>query len=236
MPLYRIIDSILLYQESRNIQGDFLEIGVLHGATSGYLSLSLDSRARLFLIDPFQNLEEVAGKIAAFADVDSTRILCLAEDSRVVYKMRSIFLDGFLPRLQIVHIDGEHSYDAVLSDMKLAESYIMDGGLIILDDIFNVASACCTHALFDSIAMMPSLHIACIGFNKAFVCDSRFLEAYRSLFLGFPVTFERDYGLYIRACLNDWSRERGYVSIHEIDRGEPKFQAINRVADDYSLL
>jgi predicted O-methyltransferase YrrM len=233
---YRLIDAIFSYQQAHNIQGDMMEIGVLTGATSGYLSLFLAKESRLILIDPYQNLDRAGKSIAEFSGIDSTRILCFSEDSRLVYRMKSFFLDGFLPRLQVVHVDGEHSFDAVVNDIHLAESYLVNGGVVILDDIFNVASACCTHALFDTIKTMPSLHIACIGFNKAFLCNSEHLGAYRKMFLSLPGTLAQQHGLHIRACLNDWSQERGYISIHEINENEPRYQAINRLVDDFDSL
>lgn len=234
--LYVIIDSIFKFQKERRIHGDLMEIGVLHGATSGYLSLFLERHARLILIDPYQDLQKVAASIIDFSGIESTCIFCLPEDSRRVYKLRSLFLDSLLLGCQIVHIDGEHSYDAVVNDIRLAELYLLEGGLIIVDDIFNVASACCTHALFDAIAAIPNLHIACIGLNKAFVCDSRYLDAYRSFFLRLPEELSSTSNVYIRACLNDWSRERGYISIHEIQKGDPKYQGINKVTDDLNSL
>ena len=234
--VYRLIDAICSYQQAHDIQGDMMEIGVLSGATSGYLSLFLAKESRLFLIDPYQDLDRVATSIAGFSGVDRSRILCFSEDSRLVYRMKTFFLDGFMPQFQVVHVDGEHSFDAVVNDIHLAEVYLVRGGVVILDDIFNVASACCTHALFETIRNMPSLHIACIGFNKAFLCDSQHLGAYRKLFLSLPVNLARRHGLHIRACLNDWSQERGYVSIHEINENEPPYQAINRLVDDFGSL
>jgi predicted O-methyltransferase YrrM len=232
--LYEILWLLMALQSENDIRGDLMEIGVLTGATSAFLAQTFSDSERLFLVDPYQDLQAVASSISDFSKVSTDRIYNIPEKSQTVFRRRAFFLDHYLPILRAIHIDGEHSYDAVINDIHLADSYLEEGGIVILDDVFNVASACCTQALFRLIDEIKTLHIVCIGLNKAFLCRSRYLGFYRSFFMSLPATLAQRADLYLRICMNDWSFERGYVSMHEIQLGEPCYQVINHYYTDLS--
>jgi predicted O-methyltransferase YrrM len=228
--VWHTFDQLLGLQLLVEVTGDILEIGILRGATISFLATSLQENERAFLIDPYANMGEVKNLIANFCQIDLERILSFQNDSQYVAKRHAHILGNYYPSFKFVHIDGEHSYDAVFSDIALAFKYLADGGLIVLDDIFNVASACCTHAMFDYLKHNPNLHCVAIGFNKAYLCESKALTMYREFFLNLPVLLEEEAGLHIRLCFNSWAYERSYLTFHSVTQGDPKYQAINKLA------
>ncbi|PHV62800.1 class I SAM-dependent methyltransferase [Cyanobacterium aponinum] len=131
--IYHTFDQLLGLQLITGITGDILEIGVLQGATIAFLATSLAEKERAFLIDPYQNLNHIKDVIATFAQVNLEQMLCFPFDSKIMAKRHAHFLGNHYPSFRFIHIDGEHSYDAVYSDINLAYKYLGEGGLIVLD-------------------------------------------------------------------------------------------------------
>ncbi|WP_107806247.1 class I SAM-dependent methyltransferase [Nodularia spumigena] len=229
LEVWNIFDQILGLQLLMEICGDVLEIGVLQGATISFLAKSLQENERAFLIDPYQNLESIKQLVSSFAEVSTEQIFTLQLDSLLIAKRHAHLLGRYNPSFRFIHIDGEHSYDAVYSDIELSYKYLAPGGIIVLDDIFNIASACCTHAMFDYLKINPNLHCVAIGCNKAFLCTSKDISTYRNFFLNLPNLLAEVADLHIRLCFNSWSYERSYVTFHSINKDEPKYQVINKI-------
>lgn len=117
-----------------------LEIGVWEGSFSKQLLEAVRPK-RLFLVDPWkhdprypdrrygkagaeameQRYREV---LARFAKVKSVSVL--REESENVWDE--------LPRLDWAYIDGNHSFEYVLADLKGAHRQLVPGGLIVGDD------------------------------------------------------------------------------------------------------
>lgn len=222
-------EQLLGLQRAKGIKGDVLEIGVLHGATISFLTASLQDQERAFLIDSYQDVSQIKSIVSGFTGISMERLISFQLDSKFVGKHHAYVLSGYQPGFRFIHIDGEHSYDAVYSDIDLSYKYLAEAGLIVLDDIFNMASACCTHAMFDYLKNNPNLHCVAMGFNKAYLCESKYLGMYRKFFLHLPELLESRADLHIRLCFNSQAHERSYVTFHGVDRHEPKYQVIGKV-------
>ncbi|BAY26003.1 hypothetical protein NIES2100_58130 [Calothrix sp. NIES-2100] len=223
-----IFEQILGLQKLLEIQGDILEIGVLEGATSALLATSLEEKERLFLIDPYQDPNTICPTIAKFSGIENEQLVYFQMDSILISKRHSKFLEPHSPLFRLIHIDGEHSYDAVYSDIGLSTLYLSNSGLIVLDDIFNINSACCTHAMFDYLKSNPNLHCVAMGFGKAYLCESRYINAYRKFFINLPETLAMIAGLNVRVSFNSWAYERSYITLSAIESHEAKYQIINQ--------
>jgi predicted O-methyltransferase YrrM len=223
-----ILEALLNFQARTQVQGDILEIGVFRAGTASLLAKFLAKSERLFLIDPFQDIQKNAETIVSFSGIDQDRLLFVRADSQVVNKQREHKLAPLNPRFRMVHIDGEHSYDAVMSDLDLATRFLAPGGIVVLDDIFNINSACCTQALFDYLASSKRLQCIALGFNKAYLCESRYLGRYHRLFTELPEGLQSTHGAHIRLCFNSWSGERTYVSMSRCEPGDAKYQIIGQ--------
>lgn len=227
-PSIHVFARLLELQQKLGVAGDMLEVGVFRAGTASLLAAALKPQERLFLIDPFQNAAVNRQTIERFSGAKPEQLVFHALDSMAVNKWRERVLSGDVPLVRFAHIDGEHSYDAVYSDLQLAQRYLTGGGLIVLDDIFNMNSACCTHAMFDYLRDQPLVQCVALGFRKAYLCESRHVAAYRKFFVALPELLQRTANLHVRLSFNSWAHERSYVTFDECEPNAPHYQIIGR--------
>lgn len=82
-------------------------------------------------------------------------------------------------KFNCIHIDGEHTEKAVLRDFQFSASLLLDDGIIIVDDFFDLRFPGVTYATF---ALMKALNfsIFLISERKAYLCKSQFHQMYYS--------------------------------------------------------
>jgi predicted O-methyltransferase YrrM len=209
-------------------RGDMMETGVFRAGTASLLASFLKPEERIFLVDPYQNVENNRRTILGFSGVTNAQLHFHTLDSVRANKRREQVFGAAGPDLRLVHIDGEHSYDAVFSDLDMATHFLAPGGLIVLDDIFALDSACCTHAMFDYLRQNPTVHCVAMGYRKAYLCESRHLLKYRRFFLNLPELASTVLGANVRVCFNDFGLERGYLTFSDCRKGEPRYQVIGK--------
>lgn len=139
------LQAVGLFQEKNEIAGDICEIGIHHGK----LFLALENTARpgeaCIAIDLFENQAHNVdrsgrGDFETFLDnvrkhaTDPSRVVVKSFDSTSV-ESRRFFADRSPVRL--FSVDGGHTIQHVMSDLRLAESVLADGGVIFVDDYFN---------------------------------------------------------------------------------------------------
>jgi hypothetical protein len=227
-PSIHLFAQICEHQKHLGIRGDMLEIGVFRAGTASLLAACLRPEERIFLIDPYQNEAANRQTIEQFAGVKPAQLSFHVLDSIAVNKWRERVLSPHTPIVRFAHIDGEHSYDGVYSDLDLARRYLAGGGLIVLDDIFNMNSACCTHAMFDYLRDQPLVHCVAMGFRKAYLCESRHLAMYRKFFLRVPELLSQSADLHVRLSFNSWGHERSYLTFDTCQPEEPHYQIIGK--------
>jgi predicted O-methyltransferase YrrM len=226
-PTMQLFAQLLDYQTQLNIAGDMMEVGVFRAGTASLMAAKLQPEERLLLIDPTQDEARNRATIERFAKVRPEQLSFFVQDSVAVNKWREQILSPMTPLVRFAHIDGEHSYDAVYSDLELARRYLTGGGLLVLDDIFNMNSACCTHALFDYLRDQPLVQCVAMGFRKAYLCESRHLQVYRCFFMEAPALLAR-HGIHARLSFNGWGYERSYLTFDYCEANAPHYQTINR--------
>lgn len=159
-----------------------LEIGVFKGK---YLSL-LYQRARrtaqpVLGIDTFQwsSLDEVSSTFnRVFGTIDHLSLV--AADSTKMEPARVIqMLGGRQP--SFISIDGDHSANAVRSDLTLSKKVLSQGGIIALDDVLNPKAIGVSEGFYRfSFAegedrLRPFAYCA----NKLFCAERRYHDAYK---------------------------------------------------------
>jgi len=227
VPSMHLFAQLLEFQIQLKIAGDALEIGVFRAGTAALLAAKLRPEERMFLIDPTQDEARNRATIEGFAKVRPEQLSFHVHDSLAVNKWREQMLTPLTPLVRFAHIDGEHSYDAVYSDLELARRYLTGGGLLVLDDIFNMNSACCTHALFDYLRNQPLVQCVAMGFHKAYLCESRHVPIYRRFFMEAPVLLSRA-GIHARLSFNGWGYERSYLTLETCEPNAPHYQTIGK--------
>lgn len=175
-----IWDVLLELQERSGITGALGEIGVWRGKSALLLALHATREERLYLAD-ICDLRDVRTLLERFVTPGQIRVL----------EGRSSRLPGRLSEIPDVrgfrwfHVDGEHSGEAVVNDLRVANLLLQDEGIVCLDDFFHAMYPQVTAAAFEFLAThRHDLTLFLCGFNKGFLCRPtaapRYLEAIRS--------------------------------------------------------
>lgn len=185
LDIIRALDSA---QHGKDISGSVAEIGVHHGKFFIGLHLLLCEKHRSLAIDVFadQHLNVDRSGLGDREAFLSNINRWASADGLVIHQGDSTALDsravlGLLGSpARLFSVDGGHTEQIVLSDMKLAEASIVPGGIVIADDVFNqqwpgVAVGTLRY-LQDGSALAPFA----IGFNKVFFAHPEYVDIYRS--------------------------------------------------------
>jgi predicted SAM-dependent methyltransferase len=148
-------------QQSLEVKGHICEIGVHHGRF--FIALSLLGRfgERSLAIDVFEEQEknvDLSGKgnrDIFLSNVEkwlgSKSEACIITSDSLDVAPENILRELGGP-IRLFSIDGSHTRDHTLNDMRLAEETIVPGGLVILDDFFNPAWPGVAEALFSYLS------------------------------------------------------------------------------------
>jgi len=130
-----IWDTLLSYQEASNNIGNILEIGVFQGKSAGMLALHRQGEETCVFVDPAP-LHEVRQRIEQA--VPGAKCEYMQEMSQ--FLPRHSFVRDAARDFRWIHIDGEHSAQAVSNDLALAEMLLSDRGILVLDDSTSAAT------------------------------------------------------------------------------------------------
>ena len=75
-------------------------------------------------------------------------------------------------------IDGGHTKIHTLNDLKIAEKYVADGGIVILDDILHPHWLGVMDGLIQYLTDFPTLVPFAVGHNKMFLCKYSYHQKY----------------------------------------------------------
>jgi len=148
-----------------------LEVGTWKGGWA--LSMAENDRSRkLICIDPYPNYSEMKDEFLRIADMRAPGQILLYPSMSSIENFKSLKLD-------VIHIDGEHSQEATYSDISEALPRLVDTGLIIIDDVFYHdfpgVSAAAFKAL-EEFKLSPFL----FSEKKLYACYPTFYEVYYS--------------------------------------------------------
>lgn len=137
------LSGLEVVQRSAGPDGDVCEIGIHHGRSFLCLALGLPGNQRAIAIDLFPDpAENVDGRDKrALFERNLARHGARLESVEVI-RTSSLELErlGFLlpgRRFRIFSVDGGHTTEITLNDLVVAERTILDGGLVVLDDVLN---------------------------------------------------------------------------------------------------
>jgi predicted O-methyltransferase YrrM len=133
-PLQKRTEILRLLEVVREFQPTTLcEIGAAGGGTTFLLAQAAAQSAQIITLD----LEFTPARKAAVSSFASAgqKIICLQEDSHsqeTVRKLRECLAGE---SLDLLYIDGDHSYEGVRADFNLYSPLVRPGGIIIFHDI-----------------------------------------------------------------------------------------------------
>jgi len=188
-PLSARVLAFLLAEQSRiGVRGSVGEIGVHHGKLFllAYLATRTDERA--FAVDVFDMQEfnlDHSGKgdrERFLANVQrhagsTDGLVVITADSLKLTPQRLLDEAG---RARFISVDGGHTEDCALNDLRLAEGCLAEGGIILLDDYFNhhwpdVSVGAARHFLSADARTKPFL----VTPNKVFFAEPRYHGLYQ---------------------------------------------------------
>ena len=157
----KIIASLLSSQRDNSISGNLCEIGVHHGRLFFILALARQAGERALAVDLFEDDEinfpsrwHRGRDRALLANANRLGVPLRAEE---MLKTSSLVIDAAdLVRcaggpIRFFSIDGGHDYQHVTHDLQLAERTLSDGGIIAVDDFFNLDWPEVTFAAYDFV-------------------------------------------------------------------------------------
>ena len=156
-----LFDAIDAAQRDAGITGDILEIGCYQGASAILLGYMRRGAERVVVCDIFD------GATHGPEDEDE-RHRFYQDLSRASFESNYLQFHGQLPdvvagpsaalaelglgkRFRIIHIDGSHAYDAVRSDLLLSKELLMEGGVVVFDDIVSRHTPGVTAAVWEGV-------------------------------------------------------------------------------------
>ncbi|WP_322015541.1 class I SAM-dependent methyltransferase [Paraburkholderia sp. J12] len=156
LPSSAYISAALAQFQARNdYRGNIAEIGVYHGKYLAGLATSIRPGEKVIAVDLFEDQdqnEDVGGYSEAgfeaplraltqdvFAEVMST-YAPHAELLTIKRSSLNVTADELMPdgqRVRFFSVDGGHTHDVFLNDLRLAETTLAPYGIVSIDDILN---------------------------------------------------------------------------------------------------
>lgn len=173
-----IWDTLLCHQQARCIQGNILEIGVFKGRSASILCQHKRPDEELWLVDFSDFLDEAIHNTVA---IQPTGVRYIKAKSSELW--RNADLAKLRRSFRWLHIDGEHTGNAVANDLTLAAELLSDDGMICVDDFFSPSYPQITAAVFSYIDRHPfELQMLLCGENKAYLARPTSAAVYTDMF------------------------------------------------------
>lgn len=214
----RVVRVLSERQRKYSVEGHVVEIGVHHGKLFIPLQLVSSAEAKSLAIDVFDdqdlNVDQSGhGNHGRFMQNvarwgrPKTLVVRQADSTTVTPAQIAEDTGG---RIQLFSVDGGHTREIVRSDMALAASSIIRGGVIIADDVFNDQWPGVIQGTLDFLDSTDEVVPFAIGFNKVFFTTSEFAPRY------------------IEALESSAVSERGWDSKHGVFAGHSVFIMFRR--------
>lgn len=175
-------------QRARRVGGAVAEIGVHHGRLFIGLSLLQEPGEKSVAIDLFgdQALNIDNSGRGDYDRFENNVKLWSSMDDVVIQQGDSTKLTPDVLRdkaggpVRFFSVDGGHTAEIVYSDMRLAEATLVDGGVVIADDIFNQQWPGVAVGTLKYLADGAKLAPFAIGFNKVFFAQPDYCDYFRA--------------------------------------------------------
>lgn len=194
----QVFDTVdVLNDAPINKGGGCLEIGIHHGKLYILLNQVIDPGEKSFAVDIFeaQNLNidhSGAGSLHTFKtnlekyDAHRGRNTHIIVGDSTDPGLRLEEVIG-VASMRFISIDGGHTVEHTVSDLKLAERLVKNEGVVILDDILNYHWLGVIEGAGRFLDTYPTLVPFAIGHNKLYLCKLSYQGFYLQLFSRMPM-------------------------------------------------
>jgi hypothetical protein len=191
------VEALTLHQHEIGLFGAVGEIGVHHGMFSIAIAAPSYTSEPFVAVDLFEDGQDknvdssgqgdsgsFLHNLRKYANLSPNDVAMVKGDSSSLKK--AAFSRLGLPQFRFLSVDGGHSLDVTLHDLMLASCLIMDGGIVVLDDLFSSGFVGVIQAatLFShgQTRLQPFLY----GQNKMYLTTSSHIQAYVSHLKSLP--------------------------------------------------
>lgn len=164
---------LLTQQNNSQISGNFLELGVYHGRSSHLAAQFLSNDEICILVD-INDISEVSRRMGKYRQDP----IIIQSPSHLINKSKTT---AYHNSCRLIHIDGDHSGHAVITDLNISLDYIGQRGIICIDDYYSARYPQITAATYKWMDLHPDYRMIMCGFNKAYLVHVRDYDLYDSL-------------------------------------------------------
>ncbi|MFZ0850259.1 MAG: class I SAM-dependent methyltransferase [Hyphomicrobiaceae bacterium] len=161
----KICGHLLRRQSEFGIRGSVAEIGTFEGRFFIALGLAVGEGEHAYGFDLFAwPGSEVLERLLANADaygLARDRFTPLSFDTGKLTAQEFSNLTGGAP-LRFIHIDGDHSPQALTQDLRLAQQSLHPHGLICIDDMLHPAFPFLVVVVHDHLKRNPEMRLICV--------------------------------------------------------------------------
>ena len=173
-----ICGHLMRRQSEMGIRGSVAEIGTFEGRFFIGLGLALCEGEHAYGFDLFDwPGSQVLERLLANADAHGLardRFTPRSFDTGKLTEAEFSKLTGAAP-LRFIHIDGDHSLEALTQDIKLAHSSLHPQGLLCIDDMLHPAFPFLVVAVHDYLRRNPTMRLMCVIDREDIVGAPKFL-------------------------------------------------------------
>ena len=169
-----------------------MEIGVHHGKLYILLNSVIDSKFSSYAVDIFSNQDlNIDGSGNGSLEIFKKNLMLfdIHKGANTVIIAGDSTDDGLMLRKRIgvgsmrfISIDGGHTAEHTINDLKISSELISNEGVVILDDILNHHWLGVIEGVVKFLDSKPTLIPFAIGHNKLYLSKLSFNHRYQSLF------------------------------------------------------
>ncbi len=185
LDMLQTLDTV---QRNAGVEGGVAEIGVHHGQLFIGLLLLKDAGLPAVAIDVFDDQQlNVDGSGRGDRSRFEANVRRWADPaSLVVHQADSTTLTGDDVRtlahgpVRLFSVDGGHTEQIVLADLRTAEAALAEGGIVVADDVFNAEWPGVSVGTLRYLDADPAVVPFAVGFNKVYFTHASHAEPYRA--------------------------------------------------------
>ena len=173
-----ICGHLLRRQSEFGIRGSVAEIGTFEGRFFIALGLAVGEGEHAYGFDLFawpgsETLERLLANADTYG-LARDRFTPLSFDTGKLTPQEFSNLTGGAP-LRFIHIDGDHSPQALAQDLRLAQQSLHPHGLICIDDMLHPAFPFLVVVVHDHLKRNPEMRLICVIDRENIVRAPKFL-------------------------------------------------------------